>query len=114
MRHINFFGGQEWGVFGGGHKAYVEKVYVFFLKLDKVKFEAKPACSGSFSVSDSGSGAIPLLLEIHSRSAPAEARLCIFYFSQGDFAGGQEFCGILSDAQNKGLEFSGIISKHFF
>ena len=29
MGHINFFsGGEKWGVLGGGHKAYVEKVYV--------------------------------------------------------------------------------------
>ena len=31
MRHINFFsGGPKWGVWGGGQKVYVEKVYVLF------------------------------------------------------------------------------------
>ena len=29
MRHINFSGGPNWGVLGGGQKVYVEKVYVF-------------------------------------------------------------------------------------
>ena len=31
MRHINFFlWGPKWGVWGGGQKVYVEKVYVLF------------------------------------------------------------------------------------
>ena len=32
--HPNFFsGGPKWGVLGGGHKVYVEKVYVLYLSL---------------------------------------------------------------------------------